>query len=119
MTVSAADGNGRPWTAPDTPYFYGGWLSNFAPTPDLRRPVGYHGHQERELVPARSVEHWFQACKATSRQAFDLILGCSTPRGAKRAGRETELRADWEQVKVEVMLFAASLRLSPTVPLCC
>ncbi len=105
MTASEANRNGPPWTAPNTLYFYGGWPSNFAPTPDLRLPVGYHGRRERELVPARSVKHWFQACNATSRQAFDLILGCGTPRAAKRAGRETELRADCEQVKLEVMLF--------------
>ena len=87
-------------------YFYGGWLSNFAPTPGLRLPFGYHGHHENDRVPVRTVEHWFQACKATSRQQFDLILACGTAAAAKRAGRETELRPDWEQVKFEVMLCA-------------
>ena len=94
---------GPPWTAEGTVYFYGGWLSNFAPTPGLRLPFGYHGHHENDRVPVRSVEHWFQACKATSRQQFDLILACGTAAAAKRAGRETELRPDWEHVKLEVM----------------
>jgi N-glycosidase YbiA len=39
-------------------------------------------------------------------QQFDVILACGTAAAAKRAGRETELRSDWEQVKLEVMLCA-------------
>jgi hypothetical protein len=30
--------------------------------------------------PVRTVEHWFQACKATSRWQFDLILACGSAR---------------------------------------
>ena len=41
---------GPPWTAPDTVFFYGGFLSNFAPTPGLRLPFGYHGHHENDKV---------------------------------------------------------------------
>src|SRR6266540_1720062 len=96
---------GPPWTAEGTQYFFGGFLSNFAPTPGLRLPFGYHGHHERDRTPVRTVEHWFQACKATSRQQFDLILACGTPAGAQHAGRATKLRPDWEQVKFEVMLW--------------
>jgi hypothetical protein len=59
---------GPPRSAEGTVSFYGGWLSNFARTPGLRLPFGYHGHQEHDRVPVASVEHWFQACKATSRQ---------------------------------------------------
>ncbi len=33
-----------------------------------------------------------------------MILACGTAAAAKHAGRETGLRPDWEQVKVEVML---------------
>ena len=97
---------GPPWTAEGTVYFFGGWLSNFAPTPGLRLPFGYHGHHENDRVPVRTVEHWFQACKATSRRQFDVILACGTAAAAKHAGRETDLRPDWEQVKFEVMLCA-------------
>jgi predicted NAD-dependent protein-ADP-ribosyltransferase YbiA (DUF1768 family) len=95
--------DGPPWTANGTVYFYGGPLSNFAPTPGLRLPFGYHGH-ENDRVPVRTVEHWFQACKSTSRRAFDNILACASAGAAKHAGRKTELRPDWEQVKLEVML---------------
>jgi ribA/ribD-fused uncharacterized protein len=95
---------GPPWTADDTVYFYGGALSNFAATPGLRLPFGYHGHHEHDRVPVRTLEHWFQACKATSRQQFDLILACGTAQAAKHADRQTELRPDWEHVKYQVML---------------
>jgi ribA/ribD-fused uncharacterized protein len=65
-----------------------------------------HGHTEPGHVEVGSVEHYFQACKATSRQQFDLILSCDSAASAKHAGRETDLRPDWEQVKFEVMLCA-------------
>jgi ribA/ribD-fused uncharacterized protein len=97
---------GPPWAAEGTVYFYGGPLSNFAPTPGLRLPFGYQGHHENDRVPVSTVEHWFQACKATSRQQFDMILACGTAAAAKRAGRETELRPDWEQIRFDVMLCA-------------
>jgi ribA/ribD-fused uncharacterized protein len=105
--VTAQPGRtGPPWSAEGTVHFHGGWLSNFAATPGLRLPFKYSGHHENDRVPVRTVEHWFQACKATSRQQFDMILACGSAKEAKRAGRETELRADWEQVKFEVMLCA-------------
>ena len=106
-TATAKPGRtGPPWTAKGTVYFHGGWLSNLAATPGLRLPFGYHGHHENDRVPVRAVEHWFHACKTTSRQQFDVILACGTAAAANRAGRETELPPDWEQVKAEVMLCA-------------
>ena len=118
-TASATPGRtGPPWSAEGTVYFYGGWLSNFAPTPGLALPCGYHGRDDNDRVPVPSAEHYFQACKATSRRQFDLILACGTAAAAKRAGRETDLRPDWEQVKFEVMLHVLCPRqavLSPAV----
>ena len=52
------------------------------------------------------MEHWFQACKATNRREFDRILACASAGEAKRAGRQVQLRYDWEQAKFGVMLFA-------------
>jgi ribA/ribD-fused uncharacterized protein len=104
--TAAAGRTGPPWAADATVYFRGGPMSNFARTPGLLLPFGYHGHHERDRVPVRTVEHWFQACKATSRQQFDLTLACHTPAAAKHAGRATELRPDWEQIKHDVMLCA-------------
>jgi ribA/ribD-fused uncharacterized protein len=107
VTATPAPGRtGPPWTAENTVYFHGGPLSNFAPTPGLRLPFGYHGHHEHDRVPVASTEHWFQACKATSRAQFDAILTSASPAIAKRAGRATELRPDWEQVKFDVMVRA-------------
>ena len=54
---------------------------DFAPTPGLRLPFGYHGHHEHDRVPVGSVEHWFQACKATSREQFGLMFACGTAAG--------------------------------------
>jgi ribA/ribD-fused uncharacterized protein len=104
--LAESDRQGPPWTAPQTVYFYGGWLSNFAPTRGLRLPFGYEGHHERDRVPVPTVEHFFQACKSRTRRGFDNVLACGTPAAAKRAGRQLELRPDWEQVKFEVMLCA-------------
>jgi ribA/ribD-fused uncharacterized protein len=78
--------------------------SKFATTPGLRLPSGYHGHHEPDRIPVRTLEHWFQACKTTSRQQFDLILACAGAHAAKHAGRQTALRRDWEHVKYRVML---------------
>ena len=99
-TAAAIPGrSGPPWTAEGTVYFYGGWASNFAPTPGLRLPFGYVGHR-----------------KATSRREFDVILACGTAAAAKRAEHETELRPDSEQVKFEVMLYGGGFCSSPTAP---
>jgi len=86
--------------------FLPGPFSNFAPTPDLWLPYGYYGHAETDQVAVQTVEHWFQACKATSRREFDRILACASAGEARRAGRQLQLRSDWEQVKFAVMLFA-------------
>src|SRR4051812_29852041 len=107
ITATTTPGRtGPPWTGEGTVYFYGGPLSNFAPTPCLRLPFGYHGHHEPDRVPVKSTEHWFQACKATTRAQFDVILASASPAIAKRAGRATELRPDWEQIKYQVMVCA-------------
>jgi hypothetical protein len=56
-TTAAIPGRtGPPWTAEGTLYFYGGWLSNFAPTPGLRLPFGYFGHHENDRVPGFSAQ---------------------------------------------------------------
>ena len=78
---------GPPWTAEGTVYFYGGFLSELRAHPGTPAPFGYHGHHENDKVPVATVEHWFQACKATSRQQFDLILTSGTSAIAKHTGR--------------------------------
>ncbi len=95
-----------PWDIEGTVFFYGGPLSNFAATPGLELPFGYYGHDEPGRVHVRTVEHYFQACKTTSRRKFERILACPTAAGAKSASRRTKLRRDWEEVKLDVMLHA-------------
>lgn len=51
-----------------------------------------------------TIEHRFQAAKATSEEDHHWILSAKTPNDAKRIGRRIDLRADWEQVKDQVML---------------
>ena len=50
-----------------------------------------------------TVEHWFQAFKTLDLQEFRNIIAAETPGKAKRMGRHTTLRPDWEEVKVDVM----------------
>ena len=112
---AAAPGAGRtgpPWTAQGTVYFYGGPLSNFAPTPGLMLPFGYHGHFENDRVPVATVEHWFQACKATSRQQFDVILASGTARDrqARRPSDRAATRLGARQVPGDAVRAARQVR---------
>jgi ribA/ribD-fused uncharacterized protein len=52
---------------------------------------------------APSIEHAFQALKATSIQDFQKILLMETPSQAKWEGRKIPIRKDWEDVKLDVM----------------
>jgi ribA/ribD-fused uncharacterized protein len=60
-----------------------------------------------------TVEHWFQATKASCRQEFFWVLSAPSARSAKRrgsalgeGGRTIMLRPDWEEVKAKVMRYA-------------
>lgn len=67
------------------------FLSNFWPA-----------RVELDGVIYPSVENAFQAAKTfDSKQRIPFTL-CS-PRDAKRAGRKVSLRADWENVKLQIM----------------
>jgi ribA/ribD-fused uncharacterized protein len=56
-----------------------------------------------EVCHAISLEHAFQAMKATNIYDFYAVLDCSTPGKAKQKGREIKLRADWDNVKDSIM----------------
>ena len=56
-----------------------------------------------EVRNAPSVEHYFQAMKAVSKEECIQILSAPTPGEAKRLGRRCKLREDWEQIKIAVM----------------
>ena len=50
-----------------------------------------------------TVEHAFQAAKIFDEDERKMLLQAASPRNAKQMGREVTLRADWEQVKLEIM----------------
>lgn len=111
--------------------FYGGPFSNFVGGPFEIRDfdglvyLGEHGTTTRPLSPDHredkeiaqsthlslypTIEHYFQANKAITREAHDHIRTQRGPWQAKKAGRSTDLRPDWEDVKYDVML--AGLRV--------
>lgn len=68
------------------------FLSNF-----YRAPVRYEG------LDYPTVEHAFQAAKASDPTQRRLILVQPTPVLAKKYGKSLDLRPDWEDVKIGIM----------------
>lgn len=81
------------------------FLSNFYPSPFVFK------EGEDEFV-AKTVEHYFQYAKTPSMEEGIWILNAATPGEAKRLGRKSYLRKDWEEVKEDVMLFALREKFS-------
>ena len=82
-----------------------GFLSNF-----YSSPIKYEG------IEYPTVEHMFQALKTLDMTERMRIASATTPGQAKRMGRGVPLRADWEEVKVDVMRTALELKFSnPTL----
>lgn len=79
------------------------FLSNFWPS-----PLRYHG----EWYP--TVEHAFQARKTKNIDERRMIQSAASPALAKQLGRKVTLRANWDELKVDVML--ALLRLKFKAP---
>lgn len=75
------------------------FLSNFYACQVFYRndvdPVGYN-------YP--TVEHAFQAAKATTVEGMRWVAAAPTPGEAKKRGRAIKLRHDWEKIKDDVML---------------
>lgn len=71
------------------------FLSNFYPS-----TFEWHGR----VYP--TVEHFFQAAKAETQEGYEMVMREPGPGGAKHAGRNVKLRADWEQIKDKVMYTA-------------
>jgi len=51
-----------------------------------------------------TVEHAYQAAKSLDPDVRLMIKNAKTPGKAKRLGRCVEMRPDWDEVKVEIML---------------
>lgn len=69
-----------------------GFLSNF-----------YESSVWVDGLQYRSVEHAYQAAKATDPSAREVIRNAKRPGEAKRLGKAVQLPPDWETRKVEVM----------------
>ncbi len=115
--TGADDGAGRPWLrcsrdAPDVLRFYAGSpFSNFARSP-IWLPCPVDGDV---LVQHPTVEHAFQAAKATDWPDFRRVWLARTPAEAKRIGRrEIAARPDWASYRFHAML--AGLRAKYRIP---
>jgi len=51
----------------------------------------------------KTVEHFYQAAKATNHEDERKILEAKTPAQAKRLGKEIKIRKNWEYDKLKVM----------------
>lgn len=77
------------------------FLSNFYPS-----QINYEG------ITFPTVEHAFQAMKTLNLEQRIAIANASTPGVAKRMGRQVTLRADWENVKDEIMYQCLKLKFA-------
>ena len=68
------------------------WLSNFWITPIIIDGKQY-----------RSVEHYFQACKADNDATHEIIRSQRTPGDAKRFAKTITLRKGWNGMRIDVM----------------
>lgn len=64
-------------------------------------------------VEWKSVEHYYQAAKASCLYDANWVARASTPKEAKKLGREIPLRSDWESIKISVMRNALALKFAP------
>ena len=64
----------------------------------------HHSQVEFEGDIYPTVEHAFQAAKATDPVVRMVVKSARTPGEAKKIGRKVILRPDWEDMKVETML---------------
>jgi ribA/ribD-fused uncharacterized protein len=79
------------------------FLSNFCPAPIWIDEMLF-----------TSAEHAYQAAKTLDASERRKIQRLTTPSEAKRAGRTVTLRADWEEVKLDVMLDILRKKFSHT-----
>lgn len=80
------------------------FLSNF-----YEHPVEYEGI----IYPTN--EHAFQAAKTNDMMIREQVAACPTPGKAKQMGRRIPLRADWEDVKTQVMMDICRAKFSDPV----
>ena len=65
-----------------------------------------------EGMTGDNVEVLFQAYKADNPNECRKVLATTTPGEAKRAGRKVHMRADWETIKIDIMMDLVRLKFS-------
>ena len=63
----------------------------------------YPAQVEYDNIVYPTVEHAFQSAKTTSKEDRYRIAALSTPGQAKQAGKQLQLRPNWESIKVPIM----------------
>ena len=77
------------------------FLSNFSPS-----PFTFGGKEYA------TVEHFYQAMKATDEEDHDAVMEAETPGKAKKIGRQIKIRDDWEFIKLDIMCLALRIKFS-------
>lgn len=80
------------------------WFSNFLP---LDKPIRFKGG-----LQFTTVENFFQAMKTLDHSDRSKIAAMS-PGESKRYGQKVKLRADWEDIKLEVMEYGLRKKFAP------
>ena len=75
------------------------FLSNFSPSPIIHEDATYP-----------TAEHLFQAAKTLKPEEREWVRLQTSPGKAKRAGRKVTLRPDWQDIKVDTMLYIQRLK---------
>lgn len=78
-----------------------GFLSNFASSPIVI---------EDKYYP--TVEHYFQSMKTLDEAEAEEIRTAVSPGKSKRLGRRCTLRADWDEIKDEIMMTGLRAKFS-------
>jgi ribA/ribD-fused uncharacterized protein len=73
------------------------FLSNFWPS-----VIGIKDRWGNKRI-AKTVEHAYQAAKATNEKDYNYVLDAGMAGDAKRRGNAIKLRRDWESVKLDIM----------------
>lgn len=79
------------------------FLSNFHPSPIPNRNWG---------VSAPTVEHAYQACKASKLADQQRIVACATPGQAKRLGSKIQMRQNWDSQKLDIMTRLVTMKFT-------
>ena len=64
----------------------------------------YHSEIEIDNRKYQTVEHFYQACKATNEKDFDEIANSGDPYSSKELGNSLPNRSDWDEIKYQLMM---------------